>query len=723
MLLKEVILQNFMPFALETVTFPQSGTVSILGEYAENVTKSNGAGKSSLIEAILYALFGKSRTVSEVDMVKQGSNADMFVQLKFDFNNQEYIVKRGRTKTGGAIIFFSINGNPIGGGVRDIDSNIIKHLGINYDVFVASVFFEQNKIDSFTIATPTKRKEYLSSILDLQVYESCSNIAKQQRDQLNSELERTQAGILQLTRLKTEKETSDNHEFTIKKNEEKKVEIEKKITLSEVIVSETMSSIARFEQELTSSNELISQLAKLKNQYNGKLGSTEKIKRDIESKKIDLRDKWDRKNLLAKQLPEFEKKKEDINLEISSISVKSDVQLQTTKDSIATFRNLQGELSGNIKYLRAEIDSVVSLGANCPTCKQNIDQQMVSSLKEDKTKKIEETQLSLDGIKSQLETLLEEQRIDDKCRSKLSELKSQYIRVEGEIILSSSAKKEREELETQGKVQIESLEEMLKTSSEELEEIKKQVEESQQRVNNLPTSESTGLDSLKAVLQMRKKELTDFQVEIKKCDEFIIRAKSQLEEIQKLLVQIEQETTSIKDRQFQLQAYQDLVEMFSQKGIPAIIIENTIVEIENITNEYLSEVGSVFKVSVRSQRETKVGNMKETLDILIDTPQGIRDYSTYSGGEKTIINLCLRLALSTILSSRNKVHFDSIFLDEVISSLDEDNRENFLKLIKILGNKFSQIFIISHIQELRDIFDHSLKVVKSHSGSQVILER
>lgn len=723
MLLKELNLQNFQCFSSETIEFPRFGTSSILGQYSDNEQKSNGAGKSTILESILYALFGKSRTVSESDLVKQGCNGDMTVQITFIFNNQEYIVKRGRTKSGSPILFFSVDGNPLGGGIRDIDQQIIKSLGMTQEVFCATVFFEQNKIDNFTVATSSKRKEYLSSILNLEVYEKCNVAAKQLRDQLTINLSKTQGIIQNLTKLKTDRETLDNHDFTIKKNEEKKVQVEEKIVLSKAIVEEVSRSIIKFEEDLKSSSDLISQLAKLKNQYNGKLGSIEKIKRDIESKKISLKSQWDNKNLLAKQLPEFEKKKEDLNLEISKIIVKSNVEAQITKDKVSQFRQEQGEASGDIKRLKAEINSVVSLGANCPTCKQNIDQDMVAALTKEKNNNIELQQLALDGLKGMLDTLIEEQRVDDKSRALVSELKSQLIRTEGEITLSSNAKKERDEIQIQGKEQIDSFESSLISANEELKEYETQYSEMQERVNKISTPENSGLNSLKAVFEMRKREVVELEYEIKKCEENIFRAKNHIEEIEKLKKQIETESASIQERQLELQAYQDLSELFSQKGIPAIIIENTIQEIEVVTNEYLSELGSIFKVRLLTQKQTKTGDMRETLDILIELPEGVRDYNTYSGGEKTIINLCLRLALSTVLSSRNKVHFDSIFLDEVVSALDTENRENFLKLIKILSNKFSQIFIISHIQEMADVFDHSIRVIKSSSGSKVLVER
>lgn len=728
MLIKKIQLQNFMPFTSEEVVFP-NGTISILGEYEENASRSNGAGKSSLIEAVLYALFGKSRTVSEIDMVKQGADGDMYVQLVFDFNNQEYVVKRGRTKSGQAIVFLSINGNPIGGGVRDIDANIVKSLGMTLEVFTATCFFEQNRIDSFTTATPSKRKEYLSSILDLQIYESCSLACKQLRDQLNSEYEKTQGGIQHLIRLKTEKEALDNHQFTINKNEDKKVEIEKRITTSKFIVEETSAAITRFQQELQSSSELVVNLSKLKNQYNGKLGSVEKIKRDVESKKNDLKSKWESKNLLAKMLPEIEEKKNAITSEISSFEEQRSSSGKTiewekeTSDTLNVLKQEQGEVSGRVKHLRSEISSLSTLGTQCITCKQTIDKNTVDNLIGTKESQVSSDLLVIDDIKTKITKLTQDLLDDQKIKEKLSTLKNQLVRIEGEIILSSSAKKERDEISITGKSQIESLEDILKTSIEELKELETQVQQLQERVSNLPTEENTGLDKLKIVLDMRKEEVNLLQNDIKKCDEFIIRAKTYLEEIQKLGTQIEQETSQIKDKQLQLQAYQDLVEVFSQRGIPAIIIENTVSEVENITNEYLAELGSVFKINIRSQKETKKGDLKETLDILIVTPEGVRDYSTYSGGEKTIINLCLRLSLSTVLSSRNKVHFDSIFLDEVISSLDTENRENFLKLIKILSNKFSQIFIISHIEEMKNVFDHSIKVVKSQTGSKVVVER
>jgi exonuclease SbcC len=122
---------------------------------------------------------------------------------------------------------------------------------------------------------------------------------------------------------------------------------------------------------------------------------------------------------------------------------------------------------------------------------------------------------------------------------------------------------------------------------------------------------------------------------------------------------------------------------------------------------------------MRTQKETKAGEQRETLDIVVFDNGVEKPFENYSGGEQTIINLAIRLALSRIISSLHGVQMQSLFLDEVLAELDEVNREEAIKVIAYLSKSFEQIFVISHTDEVKDIIDSSILVERYESHSEV----
>lgn len=83
----------------------------------------------------------------------------------------------------------------------------------------------------------------------------------------------------------------------------------------------------------------------------------------------------------------------------------------------------------------------------------------------------------------------------------------------------------------------------------------------------------------------------------------------------------------------------------------------------------------------------------------------------YSGGEKKLIALCMRLAISRILTSQGEhKNFDYLALDEVLGSMDEGRQETIIEALKKLTSVFSQIFMITHNSNIKGLFDYTLQV-------------
>jgi exonuclease SbcC len=89
-----------------------------------------------------------------------------------------------------------------------------------------------------------------------------------------------------------------------------------------------------------------------------------------------------------------------------------------------------------------------------------------------------------------------------------------------------------------------------------------------------------------------------------------------------------------------------------------------------------------------------------------------------SGGEEDLCNLVLRLAISQMIAERAGQPFSLLILDEVFGSLDESRRENVLALLRRLHDRFEQVMVITHIEDVREGLDRVLSVTyDQESGS------
>jgi DNA repair protein SbcC/Rad50 len=211
-------MRNFMPYRdnVPVLDFTGMHTVSICGD--------NGNGKSSIIDAITWALWGETRAKRDDDLINQGQN-DMEVEFEFAVMGQNYriIRKHSRPKHRGTSGQSTLNLQMASeNGFRSIDGDtmsqtqqkIIDVLHMDYNTFTNSAYLRQGHADEFTTSSPAKRKQVLVNILGLAYYDDFETQAKdisKQREMLKTQL------IITITDINRELEEKATYEVALQK--------------------------------------------------------------------------------------------------------------------------------------------------------------------------------------------------------------------------------------------------------------------------------------------------------------------------------------------------------------------------------------------------------------------------------------------------------------------------------------------------------------------------
>lgn len=173
----------------------------------------------------------------------------------------------------------------------------------------------------------------------------------------------------------------------------------------------------------------------------------------------------------------------------------------------------------------------------------------------------------------------------------------------------------------------------------------------------------------------------------------------------------------------QINRLRALERAFSKDGVPALLIEQALPEIEAQANEILERLtDGAMSVRFRTQREykdKKREDLRETLDIEISDPAGPREYELFSGGEAFRVNFAIRLALSRVLAQRAGARLQTLVIDEGFGSQDVEGRQRLLEAINLVKPDFAKVMVITHLEELKDAFPARIEVEKTASGSQV----
>lgn len=169
--------------------------------------------------------------------------------------------------------------------------------------------------------------------------------------------------------------------------------------------------------------------------------------------------------------------------------------------------------------------------------------------------------------------------------------------------------------------------------------------------------------------------------------------------------------------------YRELRRAFGRDGVPAMLIESAIPELETAANDLLLRMtDGRLSLQLGTTRARKRGGEIDTLDIRIADELGLRDYELFSGGEAFRINFALRIALSRMLARRAGAQLRTLFIDEGFGTQDAAGRERLVEAIAAIQDDFDLILVITHIEELRERFPQHILVEKTAQGSRLRLQ-
>lgn len=172
----------------------------------------------------------------------------------------------------------------------------------------------------------------------------------------------------------------------------------------------------------------------------------------------------------------------------------------------------------------------------------------------------------------------------------------------------------------------------------------------------------------------------------------------------------------------QVSRYKQLQRAFGKDGVPALLIEQALPEIEGHANEILDRLsgGSMsVKFITQAEYKTRREDLRETLEIRISDGMGARDYEMFSGGEAFRVNFAIRLALSQVLAQRAGARLQTLVIDEGFGSQDALGRQRLIEAINLVRSDFAKILVITHIDELKEAFPYRIEVEKTERGSKV----
>jgi DNA repair exonuclease SbcCD ATPase subunit len=186
-------------------------------------------------------------------------------------------------------------------------------------------------------------------------------------------------------------------------------------------------------------------------------------------------------------------------------------------------------------------------------------------------------------------------------------------------------------------------------------------------------------------------------------------------ELDKRNIDKEKKLKEIEEKEYQLSIQKLLEEEFTK--IPSELLTSSVSyiekEAENIIHSFMPEMDISLKEDT--------SKISKPLQVFFTVNGKRRTYKRLSGGQRTIANLALRLGFSKVISSRVGIHLNFLILDEPFAFLDVHNREIVKKVLMELKKSFSQIIVISHVDNIQD-FPNLVKVTMCEDGVSRILE-
>lgn len=676
--------------------------LSFEGIHIACISGENGAGKSSLLDAITWALWGKARSASADDLIYQNLR-ETRVALEFEMGDARYLVIRQRSiekKTALSLLELQVWDPAVGEWrglseptMRATQERIDGLLHLDYDTFVNSAFLAQGRADEFTAKPPFQRTQILAAILGLDRWALFEDRAKEKIRQSREKIQRVEERLSEMER------------ELVRRNE-----YEEQLRQALRDAASSAGSLAELEASWTAIEQRRAARAELERQAEEAARREQAAERELKEARAEL-------DALGKSADDAAAEKEAADLRVRRTALAArQPELERDLSQIRELIGMAGRLRGENDALAPQTEPIkkrletleTSTAPECPTCGQPLTPEHRKRVMEELAREIDSRRekfktnaARLKDLAAEIDALQKDASALQAALQSLPALERKLAEADAALGAASGAREKIPAAQSRAS-------RWLKTLDDE--------NAARRKIQDQMGEASAGL----ADAEKLRVRLDRARLEKRLADERVGGARQTLAALEEIARQREERRTELDAARRGLSVFEELREAFGKRGIPTMVIETAVPEVEREANRLLGEMsGGRMRLRMETQRETKTGDARDTLEIKISDELGTRAYEMYSGGEAFRINFAIRIALSKLLARRAGSRLRALFIDEGFGTQDAAGRERLISAIQSVQNDFDRILVITHLDELRDAFPARIEVTKTAGGSQV----
>tara|TARA_Y100000034_G_C6904771_1_gene419477 strand:- start:2388 stop:4436 length:2049 start_codon:yes stop_codon:yes gene_type:complete len=678
MRIKKINLRNIRSYKNQEIDFPE-GSVLLSGDI--------GSGKTSILLAIEYALFGLQPGQKGSSLLSNDATTG-FVKLELTISGKKVIIERNLKRSSKTVsqdsASITIDGEKIESSVTEIKTKIIELLNYplefirkNNLLYRYTVYTPQEQMKQIIQEDPESRLNVLRHVFGIDKYKRIKENLQRVTGKLREESRILQAELNNLEENKNK--FSSYKEFT-------KV-------LSNNLSSKKSQFLKNTEERKAIEKEIDS--------LQGKIKERENFKKEIEKTQILLSSKMER---LSNEKNEHSELKNKIKKEVPNIGEK---ELEKIQEEIPKQKTLIKNLNSYLIEVTGKINSLKKIKKEdlekknrifkidmCPTCLQDVSDLHKHNI-------LNETEKQLKSNEKEEKILSQE---INKTLKNLEETDEELINLRNQISNFEIIKVRSEEINI-AKEKLVSIEKNQKDLNKDIQFLESHIETLKQS-----TLEFTKFDNL---FELKKAELRK-TIQLEKNSEIeIAEIKKEIEITNKEIQQLEnkiQEGEKTKEKMIHIldieswlsSNFQDLV-TFTEKNILSALRA----EFTKIFNNWFSMLTTdSFHVY-----------LDETFSPIITQKDFELPYPSLSGGERTAVALAYRLALNQIINSLlSKINTQGlVILDEPTDGFSENQLDKVRDILQELN--MGQLIIVSHEQKIEGFVDNIIRLKKENGTS------
>ncbi len=684
MIIKSIELENIRSHKKSSIELPGS-SILLAGDI--------GSGKSSILLALEFALFGFQKGELEgKTLLRHGCNKAK-VKIDFVVNNEEVSITRIIEKKKNSFMqtdaWLEMNGKKERLSVEEINNKIVKLLNFPDPkkknlIYRFTVYTPQEQMKRILLEKPDVRLDIIRKLFAIDKYKRIRENASIYAKELRNEIRAYKNEIKDKEEIKKkieelEKEISDLQ----KERKELEAKIKEKNSEKESFEKE----IEILKKEFDEYEKKILEINRAKAQLKEKVESLKYIEEELMLIKKETKGMDDEK--ASEEKARIEKKLNIIEREISEIE-KNIKQKTQEKEKSAKLIYLN---KNKIETIQKEIDESLKLDV-CPRCKQKVSEEHKKEVIAKLEKEIEES------------------------KKIIKEEEGRYALLEKEIenlekLLSEKNKEQRENEKIIREIQllIERLEDY-KRKEKRIEEIKKDIKNIEELLEKSSIDESD-YEKKKAILENKTKFLNSILENFFQLKESLARSEEK-EKLKKIELEENRKRFAQKE---QLERFTKKLESFE-----AWLSDEFLSVIEKLERAVFFKINREFELLLKRWFSVLVDNIEIRLSDdftpIIEQNGYENEYAELSGGERTALALAYRLALNQLINSLTNVNTRGlIILDEPTEGFSQKQLERMADIFREL--KANQLIIVSHDPKIESFVDTIIRLEKQESITRI----